>query len=227
MTGQGTARPTTAELLDRYRGLVERYHGTLDLVSRKALTEFDRYLDEGLRYAALIARLAGPTATVVDVGAGVGLPGVVVAAALPDATVHLVERRRRRAAFLELVVAQLGLGNAAVFGGDVRDLPGVAADVVTAQAVAGLADLVRLTDDVRGAECWLVSRRGEGWRAALDKELGAVLADAGPPAALAASPTAEAEAEPAAAYVVEESLEPHGSLVAIRLPGGSACRSSA
>lgn len=206
----------TAARLRAYRALVERYHGTLDLVSKRGLAEFDRYLDEGLRYARLVERLVGPAACVVDVGSGAGLPGVVVAIALPGATVHLVERRRRRAAFLQLVVGQLGLANARVFEGDVRALTGVSADVVTAQAVASLAEVARLTAGVRGEACWLVSRRGPDWRAELED----VREATGGAGTEAGSAWADAD-------VVEEALEPHGSLVAIRLPGGLACRSSA
>jgi len=198
----GATSPEPGDLLAGYRALVERYHPALDLVSGRALEGFDALMEEAGRYAALIERLVGPTACVVDVGSGVGLPGVVIAATLPRATVHLVERRRRRAAFLELVVGGLGLGNAKVFGGDVRELAGVAADAVTAQAVASVPDLVALTGGVRGDPCWLISRRGRDWRA-----------EAGDASALA--------------QVVEEELGSRGSLVAIRLPGGSACRSSA
>ncbi len=218
-----------SEQLARYQALVERYHGTLDLISASGLAEFDRYLAEGMRYAALIERLAGSSPRVVDVGSGVGLPGVVLATALPEATVYLVERRSRRGAFLELVVAQLGLTNARVVVGDVRDLDGVRADVVTAQAVAGLVGLVKLTDAVRADPCWLVSRRGDGWRDELEG-VAKVLALHGSAQALdsAVAPTGTAaESVLAIADVVEESLEPHGSLVAIKLPGGSACRSSA
>jgi len=223
MTHGSTLPDHAADQLAHYKELVDRYQGTLDLISKRGLEEFDRYVREGLRYAALIARLAGPSPCVVDVGSGAGLPGVVIAAALPGADVHLVERRHRRAAFLELAVAQLGLGNAKVFEGDVRELEGVAADVVTAQAVASLAALVNLTRHVRAESSWLISRRGPGWR----EELG--LPDRAIDASRAggADVTVQAEGELVGADIVEDALEPHGSLVAIRLPGGSACRSSA
>lgn len=45
----------------------------------------------------------------VDVGSGAGFPGLVVAACLP-VVVTLVEPRERRAAFLELMLAQVGKG---------------------------------------------------------------------------------------------------------------------
>lgn len=231
MTHPSTLPDHAADQLARYKELVERYQGAVDLISKRGLEEFDRYVSEGLRYAALIARLAGPAPCVVDVGSGVGLPGVVIAIALPGADVRLVERRHRRAAFLELVVAQLGLGNAEVVEGDVRDLEGVTADVVTAQAVASQTALVDLTRGVRAEASWLISRRGPGWREELGLPEAAVGAgqDGEADGALQdeAGHAAQAEAELARADIVEEVLEPHGSLVAIRLPGGSACRSSA
>lgn len=45
----------------------------------------------------------------IDVGSGAGFPGLVVAACLPVEVV-LVEPRERRAAFLELMLAQVGKG---------------------------------------------------------------------------------------------------------------------
>ena len=46
-----------------------------------------------------------------DLGSGAGIPGLVWALALPDSTtLHLVERSRRRAAFLRLMTARLSLG---------------------------------------------------------------------------------------------------------------------
>ncbi len=223
MTNQEATPERTANLLARYKAIVERYHGTLDLISKRGLAEFDRYVNEGLRYAALIERLAGSSPSVVDVGSGAGLPGVIIAIALPAAEVHLVERRQRRAAFLDLTVAQLELANVTVFAGDVRELKGVAADVITAQAVASHADLVGLTKAVRADPCWLISRRGPGWR----DELGAAQRPAGTGPGGEGAGGTSTDNDWARTNVVEEGLEPHGSLVAIRLPGGSACRSSA
>ncbi len=204
------------QTLNRYAGLIERYHRTLDLVSDAGLRALPRHIRDGQSYARVIERECGPEAVVVDVGSGAGLPGIVIAAALPNATVHLVERRRRRTAFLGLAVANLGLHNAHVFGGDVRDLQGVCADAVTAQAVADIPTLVAISRHLHRRTCWIVSRRGDEatvpladiWRAA---DLGSATVGAG-----AVSLSAQAK-------VVEEPLEERGSLVAVELPGGSAC----
>ncbi|MFO7544347.1 MAG: RsmG family class I SAM-dependent methyltransferase [Trueperaceae bacterium] len=202
-----------------YVALVRAYHATLDLVSERGLEAFDRHVADARVYARTIRGLAGPAPTVVDVGSGVGLPGIVIAALLPDARVVLVERRRRRTAFLELAVGKLGLARTEVFGGDVRELAGVCADVITAQAVAGLADLVHLTRHLHADPCYLVSRRGPDWR----REVPGVWVALGAGRGEDATP---AVGRPARAEVVVEPLEHRGSLVALRLPGGSACPSS-
>ncbi len=54
---------------------------------------------------------AGPWA---DLGSGAGFPGIALAAAYPQATVDLVESRRKRAIFLDKVVSEAGLDNATV-----------------------------------------------------------------------------------------------------------------
>jgi 16S rRNA (guanine(527)-N(7))-methyltransferase RsmG len=83
--------------------------------------------------------------TLVDLGSGAGLPGVVLALLLPDVEVTLLERMERRAAFLEECVRVLGLRNAQVRCGRAEDLAGkVAADVVTARAVAPMDRLAGL-----------------------------------------------------------------------------------
>ena len=70
-----------------------------------------------------------------DLGSGAGLPGVVVAIALPLVRMLLIDRRPQRAAFLELAVEDLDLLNAAVVAGRVEDVAGDV-DVALARAFA-------------------------------------------------------------------------------------------
>ncbi len=209
--------------LQRYAELIARYHDALDLVSSRALGEVGTLIAEAKRYAEAIEEVAGHEAVVVDVGSGVGLPGVVVAAALPGSTVHLVERRRRRAAFLAMAVGQLALDNATVWSRDVRELDGICAHVVTAQAVSSLAVVARLTRHLHRDPCYLVSRRGRDWLAELEplrEVLNSVETASGE------APPAPAENAPVLTVAAERRLGRDGSLVALRLRGGPACPSS-
>jgi 16S rRNA (guanine527-N7)-methyltransferase len=94
---------------------------------------------------AAVAELVPRPSTLVDVGSGAGLPGLVLALLLPDVEVILLERMERRAAFLRECVRVLGLPNAHVRCGRAEDLAGVLlADVVTARAVAPMERLAGL-----------------------------------------------------------------------------------
>jgi 16S rRNA (guanine527-N7)-methyltransferase len=51
---------------------------------------------------------------IVDLGSGAGFPGLPLAIALPDSAVDLLESQRRKCAYLERAIAQIGLSNARV-----------------------------------------------------------------------------------------------------------------
>jgi 16S rRNA (guanine527-N7)-methyltransferase len=72
-----------------------------------------------------------------DLGSGAGLPGIVLACALPDRRFLLVEPRRRAVAFLELAVERLALENVEILSTRAEDLGGPV-DVVTTRAFAPL-----------------------------------------------------------------------------------------
>lgn len=109
------------ERLESYQALVRKYHATLDLMSSAALANLSGMVAQARAYADAIEAIA-PAGEILDLGSGVGLPGVVIAASFPGRRVWLVERRRRRATFLKMVVGQLGLEEAVVIEADVTDV---------------------------------------------------------------------------------------------------------
>lgn len=76
----------------------------------------------------------------VDLGAGAGLPAIVVAC-LSERPVTMIESRRKRIDFLNSVIADLGLHNAIVFGGRVEVAPRRKATIISARAYAPLPKL--------------------------------------------------------------------------------------
>ena len=110
--------------------------------------ELDRLWDRHILNCAVAADasegLIRAGASVVDIGTGAGLPGLVWAITRPDLTVTLVDSMLRRVEFLELAVGHLGLADrVAVVRGRAEDLAGsVSGDVVTARAVAPLPKLL-------------------------------------------------------------------------------------
>jgi 16S rRNA (guanine527-N7)-methyltransferase len=103
--------------------------------------EAPRVWERHLINCAVLSEMIPIGASVVDVGSGAGLPGIVLAVARPDLTITLVEPLARRTAFLSEVVAALDLGaTVTVIRGRAEEVVGelLAADVVTARAVAPL-----------------------------------------------------------------------------------------
>ena len=96
-----------------------------------------------------------------DLGSGAGLPGLVLAVALPDLRMTLVEARRRRAAFLELAVERLGLRNAVVAVSRIEALS-ERVDLCFARALAPPEAAWRLAEPLLRSKGRLVVFAGEG-----------------------------------------------------------------
>ncbi len=138
--------PEAAEIFGAALPLAVQYAGLLigPGVERGLVgpAEAARVWDRHLLNCAVIAGLIPVPCSVVDLGSGAGLPGIVLAMLLPDAEVTLLEPMARRVNFLAECVAALGLANAVVCRGRAEDMAGqLAADVVTARAVAPMDKL--------------------------------------------------------------------------------------
>lgn len=101
--------------------------------------EVPRLWERHVLNSASVAPFLPESGTVVDLGSGAGLPGVVLACLRPDLTFVLVEPMLRRTTWLHEVVGHVGLANVEVRRARAEDLAGeLVADVVTARAVAPL-----------------------------------------------------------------------------------------
>ena len=127
--------------------LAERYVDLLATVGvergligpREAPRLWERHI---LNCLALSAALPAG-ASVVDLGSGAGLPGLVLAIGRPDLELTLVEPLLRRTAFLEETVAVLELSRVAVLRDRAEALAGRRRfDIVTARALAPLDRLL-------------------------------------------------------------------------------------
>ena len=80
---------------------------------------------------------------VLDVGAGGGLPGMVLAICRPDMKVAMIDTVHKKTAFLTQVKAELGLANVTVYTKRVEQLEvKTPFDVITSRAFADLSDFV-------------------------------------------------------------------------------------
>ena len=102
------SRETWARL-DQFVALLIRRQKTLNLVAASTLPQiWTRHVADSLQLLAL----APAARKWIDLGAGAGFPGLVIACALAEtsgAQVHLVESKQKKAAFLRDVAAALSL----------------------------------------------------------------------------------------------------------------------
>jgi 16S rRNA (guanine527-N7)-methyltransferase len=104
------------------------FNSAFDLVGAKTREEIiANHIVDSLSAARNIRKLAyltGNTPVVVgDIGSGAGLPGIPLAAALPEYRFVLVERMEKRCVFLENCVALLGLQNVRVENTEAERIP--------------------------------------------------------------------------------------------------------
>jgi 16S rRNA (guanine527-N7)-methyltransferase len=106
--------PAVRARLDAYLAEIEHWNRRLSLSAVPLAEAWHRHIEESLHL--LEVAVAEPGSTVVDVGSGAGVPGVVVAAVRPDLRVSLLEADTRKQGFLTHVAGLLGLGNITVLG---------------------------------------------------------------------------------------------------------------
>jgi 16S rRNA (guanine527-N7)-methyltransferase len=127
------------QLMD-YLALMAKWNKVYNLTSlRDPMQMVTHHLLDSL---AAVPAFAG-AANVLDVGAGGGLPGIVLAIARPDMSVSLVDTVHKKTAFLTQVKAELGLANVTVYTARVEQLAVPRKfDVITSRAFADLSDFV-------------------------------------------------------------------------------------
>jgi 16S rRNA (guanine527-N7)-methyltransferase len=107
----------------------------------------------------------GAAKRIADLGAGAGFPGLVLAVALPDAQIDLIESVSRKTAFIAQAASAAGLSNAQAVTARAEDLARAEGresyDVVTARAVGRLSTLAELASPLLKEGGVLVAWKGK------------------------------------------------------------------
>lgn len=129
----------TLDKLLKYNDLLIKWQKTINLVSPTTLDDaWQRHFIDSLQ---LVPYIDANVRVIADLGSGGGFPGLVLAVAKPDIQFHLVESDARKCAFLITVAQELDLKNVTVHPKRIESVT-VAADCVTARALAPLHDLM-------------------------------------------------------------------------------------
>ena len=99
--------------------------------------------------------------SLMDIGTGAGFPGMILAFALPETKVTLVEPLTKRASFLQFIKADLELTNVKVVKKRVEDMEAKVFDLITSRAVTDTKMLLNLSKNFRDEHSKLLFYKGE------------------------------------------------------------------
>jgi len=149
--------PQQEQLLD-YLALMFKWNSVYNLTSlRDPMQMVTHHLLDSL---AAVPAFAGAK-NVLDVGAGGGLPGIVLAIVRPDMKVSMIDTVHKKTAFLTQVKAQLGLANVTIYTMRVEDLQvSDKFDVITSRAFADLSDFVNWSSHLLAEQGRYIALKG-------------------------------------------------------------------
>lgn len=135
-------------LLD-YLDLIARWNRIYNLTAVRDPNEMlVQHVLDSLAVVAPLRRRVAEGSTVLDVGSGAGLPGVVLAIAFPGLKISCVDAVDKKASFLRQVAAELELQNLEALHARVESLAPRRWDLITSRAFASLNRFCALTQPV-------------------------------------------------------------------------------
>lgn len=147
-----------AARLEAFAAHLEKWQKAINLVGPKTLPFlWERHILDSLQLVPLIPTGAE---TIVDVGSGAGFPGLILAF-LGRWQVHLVESDTRKSVFLRDSARLCGVA-VTVHTKRIETLDAPKADVLTARALAPVAELLALTEGIRTPATLCLFPKGRG-----------------------------------------------------------------
>jgi len=130
--------PEALAKLEQYEHLITQWNKAINLVAPSTLSNvWDRHLLDSAQLWPFI----GADKTIIDLGSGGGLPGIVLAIAGAK-HITMIESDKRKCVFLREVSRETKLDNVTVINERIEKNKADKADIVTARALAPLKQLV-------------------------------------------------------------------------------------
>ena len=134
--------PQQKKLLETYLELLSKWNKTYNLT---AIKDYDEMVVKHILDSLSIKEYVAGN-TIIDVGTGAGLPGLVLAIVFPDKHFTLLDSNGKKIRFLIQAIHELGLKNCATVQARAEDYkPEKTFDCVTSRAFADLKLMLDLT----------------------------------------------------------------------------------
>lgn len=158
----GVSRETLARL-QVYVDLLQTWNQKINLIGKSTATDvWQRHILDSAQVFPLVPK---GCRALLDLGSGAGFPGLVLGImGIPG--IELVEADQRKAAFLR-EAARVAGARVAVHARRIEDLPSKRVDVVTARALAPVAELLDLSAPFLDSESVCIFLKGQNVEAEL------------------------------------------------------------
>jgi len=144
-----TLAPMARQRLLDYVELIGRWNRVYNLTAVRDPDEMlVQHVLDSLAVVGPLLRQVGEGSTVLDVGSGAGLPGVVLAIASPRLRISCVDAVDKKASFVRQVAAELELSNLEALHARVESLDPRRWDLITSRAFASLSRFCELTQSL-------------------------------------------------------------------------------
>ncbi len=149
----------TRRQLQTYCAMLRQWNQRINLIGRSTADKLIlNHISDGF---AVIKHLTKPASTIVDIGSGGGVPGIVIGIVCPKHQVHLVESNIKKCGFLRNVIAELNLKNVSVHQQRIEQCALPPVDIFTARACADLQQLLEWSLPLSRQQTRFVFLKGE------------------------------------------------------------------
>jgi len=143
--------------IQRYKENLFKWNKIHNLTGAKNEETIDEFIYDAVFPVSFLPKVK----TLLDIGTGAGFPGMILAIALPETNITLVEPLKKRASFLQFIKADLGLKNVTVVKKRVEDMEPKIFEMITSRAVTDTKMLLKLSENFRNESSQLLFYKGE------------------------------------------------------------------
>ena len=143
--------------VQKYKEQLFKWNKIHNLTGAKDEATIDAFIYDAVFPVSFIPKVS----SLMDIGTGAGFPGMILAFALPQTQVTLVEPLAKRASFLQFVKADLGLSNVTVVKKRAEEMEPALFEMITSRAVTETKTLLRLSENFSNAKTKFLFYKGE------------------------------------------------------------------
>jgi 16S rRNA (guanine527-N7)-methyltransferase len=155
------------EKIKEYFDLLSKWNRSIKLVSRT--DDFDQFVFEHVEDALRASEHLKGAKSLLDMGTGAGIPGILIKMEMPDLRVVLIDSIRKKVSFCEEAIRKLGLEGIEAITGRAEDEAVIEAlgrfDAIVSRATWKVGEYLPMAVPYMGNEASrIVAMKGPAWR---------------------------------------------------------------